>query len=505
MPTAIAATVLLGLAAVSIVAAVLAHRAAERARLEVAEATRLDPLTGLPRREGLVELLQPVLDQAAGSGARVTVLLFELNRFAVVNDLHGPETGDALLVAIAEKVRAGLNPGDRLGRYGGPTFVVISPGAGNAGEAEALARSIQRAISTPFNAGTNQLRILATIGWTVTGGKAATAEEVLADAVLALQEAAERGPGTLLPFEMSLRQKLSPATAERRLQHALEADQFWLMYMPVVDMADNRIVGVEALLRWADPEHGIINPAEFLRALEDTGLIVPVGNWVVEEASRQTRIWQDRYPDRDITTTVNASPRQLSSDDFVNALLRAVDATDVDPGRLCIEITEGAELHDIEETWRRLRLVKNRGVQLALDNFGTGYSSLRYIRLFQLDVLKIERSFVQGLGQTREDQAIVQQMIGLAHNLGLTPVAEGVDTAQQAEVLRSLSCDLAQGYFYSKPQPLEVIERMIERGRLRPGEGARARIDWSGGGPAPGGPGPTRPETATSSPAPPTP
>jgi len=369
-------------------------------------------------------------------------------------------------------------------RYSGPQFAVLYPDVTTTEQARAKAEGVQDTLRTPFRVARDSIRLTASVGFTVTDPGASDWREVLLDAVIALGEANEKGAGSVVNYEISLRDRLNPATAEKRLRAALEQGQFSLLYMPLVRIWDNSIVGVEALLRWADPDRGgaIIAPGEFLKALDETGLIVPVGAWVVQESCRQTAVWMNEFADRDLTTTINVSPRQLAQSDFADMLADAIRGTGVDPERLCIEITEMSMLRDVEAAWRSMRQVKKIGVQLALDDFGTGYSSLAYMRQFELDVLKIEPSFVKALGASREDEAIVQQIIGLAHNLGITAVAEGVDSELQAKTLKSLQCDLAQGYYYSHPQSVDVVERMLRKGKVIPGEAQKKSVDWSGGG-----------------------
>lgn len=477
------ALALLLVSVATIVLAVLSTRRAARVGAELDRRAKADTLTGLPNRIVFEADLEGAVEEARRSGRRLTVLMFELNRFAVINETYGHEIGDDLMKSVVSQIK-GVNPAEALYRYSGPQFGIICDGIATAEAARAKANALQGSLSVPFKVARDTIRVTASIGFTVTDPGPRSWSEVLEDAVVALREANERGVGSVVAYEMSQRGRISPATADKRLRTALEQGQFSLLYMPLVTLWDNSLVGAEALLRWADPERGgaIIAPGEFIKALDETGLIVPVGAWVLGEACRQTARWQEEFAGRDLTTTVNVSPAQLAHPDFPEILSAAIADSGADPERLCLEITEMTVIRDVEAAWASMREVKKLGVQLALDDFGTGYSSLAYMRQFELDVLKIEPSFVKGLGSSREDEAIVQQIVGLAHSLGMTAVAEGVDSAIQAETLKSLTCDLAQGYYYSQPQPVDVVERMIRKGKVTPGEAQKKSVDWSGGG-----------------------
>jgi len=224
------------------------------------------------------------------------------------------------------------------------------------------------------------------------------------------------------------------------------------------------MVKVEALVRWQDPDRGLVPPGEFIPALEDTGLIIPVGTWILGEACRQAKEWQDRYTQQSpLAVTVNVSARQLAQYDFNEVLTQAVSESGVDPARLALEITEGALMHDVDTAWSMLRHAKNLGVALALDDFGTGFSSLSFLRRFSLDIVKIDKSFIDGLGQSREDTTIVQHVIGMARGLGMVTVAEGVETPDQVRYLQSLDCQMAQGFYYCSPQPPAVIDQIMQQ------------------------------------------
>lgn len=460
--------------------AVLGNHAARHAHRELAAVAKLDLLTGLPNRTSALESLQSALNQASSQQQRIAVLVIELNRYAAINETYGHEIGDALLVAASDQLRKALRPGEVLGRYSGPQFMVISPTSNSMAAAEARADDFQKTLDVPFRIASDNIRISASVGVTVTDAKPRDAAEVVAEAEVAVREALRRGNRTIVSYEISFNHLITPATAERRLLEAFEQDRFWLLYLPVVQLSDNSIVGVEALLRWIDPDQGMVATNEFISALEETGLIVPIGAWAIREACSQAKSWKERFPTTDLTVTVNVSPRQLLQQDFVDVLGNAISDAKINPDDICLEISGGGRVHDMETAWSTMRDLKDLGVQIALDDFGIGYASLDYVRRFDLDVLKVERSFVKHMLRSREDMAIVQQLVGLARSLDITTVAEGIDSQEQVDALRSLSCDFGQGYYYSVPQPVEAIDRMIQRGRVVPGETAKASIDWSG-------------------------
>ena len=290
---------------------------------------------------------------------------------------------------------------------------------------------------------------------------------------------AQGGNGVVAVFDDSIPDRITSSTAEKRLRQALDEEQFRLVYQPVVSLQTQRMVKVEALIRWDHPERGTVSPAEFIPALEETGLIVPVGTWILEEACRQARVWQQRYTHQaPLTVNVNVSARQLAQYDFVEVLRRTLERTGVDPGLICLEITEGALMHDVDAAWTMLRQAKGLGVYLALDDFGTGFSSLSFLRQFSLDIVKIDKSFVDGLGESREDTTIIEHVIGMARGIGMVTVAEGVETADQVRYLRSLQCHMAQGYFYSRPQNPDVIDRIM-------GQASVSADGWRPGQPTP--------------------
>ncbi|MCX7621910.1 MAG: bifunctional diguanylate cyclase/phosphodiesterase, partial [Acidimicrobiales bacterium] len=387
-----------------------------------------------------------------------------LDGFKRVNDIYGFGVGDQLMKEVADRIKAVLGPRDNLVRYGGDEFVVLCPEVTNATSAERITKSIIKAIEAPIEHDGDIVQLSASIGIALTEERCSRPDEVLRDADAAMYQAKALGPGRYALFDRSVRDQVTPAIAERRLRQALENGEFRLYYQPIVSLWTKRLVGVEALLRWSDPERGMVRPEEFVPALEETGLIVPIGDWIINEVCKQSREWTELYPDRPpLNIKFNVSPRQLAQANFVEHVRLALAASGAAPERICLEVSEAALMHDVSAAWSTLQACKQLGVSLALDDFGAGFSSLAYLRQLKLDLLTIDKSFVDELTHSREDAVIVEHVIGMAKALGIVTVAEGVETEEQVGVLRSLNCDLAQGYYFSHPQPPDVIAYLMER------------------------------------------
>jgi diguanylate cyclase (GGDEF)-like protein len=438
------------------------HREVRRLRAEMARRALHDPLTGLPNRTYLTHSFADVLRKAQRGGGRVGVLFLDLDRLKLVNDTYGHEVGDKILIGITNRIQRLLPSGDVLIRYGGDEFVAICPSLITYESAERLAKRLISDLEQPFGVGQDRVRVSVSVGVALSEERCETPDEVIRDADAALYQAKAGGSGTFAVYDRSMRERLTPSTAERRLRQALQQGQFLLYYQPVVSMQTRQIVKVEALVRWEDPERGLVSPGEFIPALEDTGLIVPVGTWILEEACRQARAWELRLNNRArLAINVNVSARQLAQSDFPTVLGDALRRSQVSPDLITLEITEGALMYDVQGAWAVLRHARQLGVTLALDDFGTGFSSLTHLRKFKLDFLKIDKSFVDGLGISPEDTTIVEHIIGMARGLGMTTVAEGIETEEQDQLLRSLGCHLGQGYLYCPPRPPAAIEQLL--------------------------------------------
>jgi diguanylate cyclase (GGDEF)-like protein len=422
--------------------------------------SRFDTLTGVFNRQALTTWtgLHTRPPHALGSPC---VLFVDIDRFKHVNDTHGHQVGDALLVEVAARITRSVRAGDVVVRLGGDEFLVLCDDVVSVAAAERVAMRLKAAIEEPIVVRTERIKISVSIGIAMADRADADLEALIHQADRAMYRSKSGATGAIAVADRA--EDASPIVTELELMRAIERGELLLHYQPLVRLDDEQLIGVEALLRWQHPIHGLLPPMAFVPLLEESGLIVAAGEWVLEEAARQARHWERRFgPERSIHVSVNVSPRQLNQADFTSVARDAIARGGANPRHLWLEITEGALLRDPAAAWSALRQLKSLGVSLALDDFGTGFSSLSYIRRFDLDVLKIDRSFVTGVHESVEDRAIVQHVIGLAHALGMSAVAEGVEEAAQADVLRSLGCDAVQGYWYGRPVTADEIDAMVE-------------------------------------------
>jgi diguanylate cyclase (GGDEF)-like protein/PAS domain S-box-containing protein len=421
-----------------------------------------DELTGLPNRALLADRLTEALHSAHRGDASVALLFVDLDRFKVVNDSLGHATGDELLVEIAHRLRAAIRPTDVVARMGGDEFVVLVEGVARAEDLTGLVERVREAIAEPVRLGSQAITVTASIGIAVADGH--TAESLLRDADTALYRAKDQGRNRFEIFDDALR-----ASAVRRLEieglvrEALAHDGVRVHYQPIVDL-EGEIVAVEALARLVTPDGRLLEPRAFLDVAEECGLIVPLGSRVLHEACAQAARWAAELgPAAPRRVTVNVSARQLAHPGMVGDAAEALAASGLEPHRLCLELTENALIEASPATGLTIECLRTLGVALAIDDFGTGYASLAYLKRFPVDYLKIDRSFVAGLGGESEDSTIVRAIITLAGTLGLTPVAEGVENAEQLARLRSFGCGLVQGWYVGPPEPAGDLSR-----RLRP-------------------------------------
>ncbi|NLD75933.1 MAG: GGDEF domain-containing protein [Acidimicrobiales bacterium] len=439
------------------------RRNAATARSELERLANVDPLTELPTRQGLDEWLRIDLVGAAHRRAQLGIILIDLHRFNQVNDMFGHTVGDQLMREVANRIRSVLGPTDRLARYAGDEFVMVSSNLNGTAALEKHARRLIRLIDQPYSVGGQTIRISASVGAVLADGANDDPGELVRRANVARYQATAMGPGQVVIFERAMSSALTPANAEHHVREALEKGEFRLQYQPVVDLSSGRVVGAEALVRWVSSERGTLPPDEFIPLLEETGLIVPVGTWVLQEACRQAGRLRTLVPGQPPAITVNVSARQLNQEGFPDIVAEALRAGEALERQIHLEITEGALMHDVGTAWTILRQTKALGVKLALDDFGTGYSSLSYVRRFSLDMLKIDKSFIDGIDSNPEDRAIVEHVIGLADALGMTTVAEGVERPEQLAWLRKLGCQMAQGFALSRPLSADDLTTFILR------------------------------------------
>ncbi len=434
-----------------------------------------DPLTGLPNRVLFMDRLTAALAAAHRAGRRVAVLFLDLDGFKIVNDSLGHAVGDRLLVAVGSRLHQELPPGATLARLGGDEFAVLLEGAADPEEPSRLAERLIAALQPSFAVAGHETFVTASIGVAARAPRGATPPDLLREADIALYRAKAAGPGGYAVFEPRMR---APALVrlerETALRRAVELDELHLRYQPKVELATGRIVGVEALLRWEHPGQGLLGPAEFIPLAEETGLIVPLGRWVLGEACHEARGWQDLRGGAPLLVCVNVAARQLWEAGFAAEVAQALEACGLEPGCLELEVTESAAMRDVPETRRALRELRKLGVRLAIDDFGTGFSSLSRLRQLPVAALKIDGSFVAGLDRDAGRLAIVRATTALAHELGLTVTAEGVETAAQLAHLRALGVDHGQGYYFAPPLPGEAVADLLEgAGRLPAEPGTR--------------------------------
>jgi diguanylate cyclase (GGDEF)-like protein len=439
----------------------------ERKRLgeELAHQAFHDRLTGLPNRALFLDRLEHALARAARGSDPLAVLFLDLDGFKIVNDTLGHDQGDALLATVAGRLRGCVRPGDTVARLGGDEFTVLLEGA-NADAAVQVAERIARRLQLPIQLDGHELIVGTSVGLALRAGPDDRPDELLRDADVAMYAAKQRGKGSYAIFEPRMRTRAwARLELEADLRRAVDRGEFRVHYQPIIELATGRVDGVEALVRWQHPERGLVLPAQFIPLAEETGLIVPIGHWVLREACRQVRTWQEGLPGvGPLMVGVNLSPRMLAQPSLVDDVARILGQTGLDPGCLKLEITEGVMMQEGEATLATLRHLKALGVQLAVDDFGTGYSSLAYLQRFPLDVLKIDRAFVGSLGEGAEGTVIARTVVALAKALGLAVTAEGIETAEQAEQLKELGADRGQGYHFARPQPAEALTTLLGSG-----------------------------------------
>ncbi|MEV6595785.1 GGDEF domain-containing protein [Actinoplanes sp. NPDC051346] len=421
-----------------------------------------DPLTGLASSALFRNRLVHTLALAAREQSRVAVVLFNLHRFKTVNDTFGHAAGDLLLTGVAERLNAGLRATDTLARFGADEFAILLAGVEQAEPAMEVTERLAASLRQPFWIGGREVTIDSTAGIAFSALGERDADALLQGADLALTAAKQDGPGCIEMFEPGMQiVRARRAGLEMDLRHAVERNQLLLHYQPIVDLTDGRVTGCEALVRWAHPERGTVSPLDFISLAEETGHIVSVGSWVLHEACRQAAEWNRTLPGAGLHITVNLSARQIRRPDLPDLVAGVLRQTGLPAELLTLEITESVLVHDVDATVHQLHKLKALGVLLAIDDFGTGYSSLAYLRRFPVDILKIDKMFVDDIGVETPGASLTPAIVGLGRTLGLVTVAEGIEDASQWQPLLDSGCDQGQGFYFARPQPAAEVEKLL--------------------------------------------
>ena len=415
-----------------------------------------DPLTDLPNRLLFMDRLEHALARTERREQSIAVLFLDLDNFKLINDSFGHAVGDQLLLKVADRLDSSMRPQDTVARFGGDEFTVLLEDGAEEEDATLVAKRIIEELRAPFALLGHELFVTTSIGIalsTRTRGRPNLVHDLLRDADAAMYRAKATSKASYAVFEPSMKaDAMEQLQLANDLRRAIEHDEFVLHYQPRVELASGKVVGMEALLRWKHPERGLVWPDDFVSLAEEMGLIIPIGRGVIAEVCQQARVWHEQYMyDPPLLMSVNISARQLQHPNFAEDITHLLQEFEVDPNAFELEITESVVMDDQDDISAKLDELKSLGVRLAIDDFGTGYSSLSYLKRLPVETLKIDKSFIRGLGRNPKDRLIASATISLAQTLGLAVVAEGVETARQATHLRKLGCDLAQGFYFAKP------------------------------------------------------
>jgi diguanylate cyclase (GGDEF)-like protein len=425
-------------------------------------ATR-DPLTGLYNRRSLTERLEQAITRANRTGKSLAILFLDLDRFKTINDTLGHDVGDELLVQVAARISGSVRESDVVARLGGDEFVVLMEGLPDFPDAAAVARKIVQANASCCMVGRHNLKTSVSIGISLFPQDGATAQALMKNADLAMYHAKQQRRGSVQFFHEELNVRVQERVRlEQELQQALEQGEFELHYQPKVDILTSRVVGLEALLRWKHPRMGLVPGSQFLEGAADSGLLVPIGHWALAAACAQARIWLSSPRLANLPIAVNIAVPQIDTE-LPATLMEMLHENGLPARCLQLEITESLLMRDLDKATAMLRQLNENGLTLAIDDFGSGYSSLSVLKSLPIDILKIDQSFVRDLGKSAGDTAIVAAVVSMARAMALRVVAEGVETGEQLQLLKSLGCDEYQGYYFCKPLPPDLLESQLTR------------------------------------------
>ena len=440
------------------------REASELATVEMEHLAYHDALTGLPNRPLFMDRLIMSVAQASRSNQKLAVFFLDLDRFKDINDSLGHSTGDGLLKAVAERIHRCIREGDTVARLGGDEFTLLIPRIDHVEDAAKIAQKIIETLKIPFSILDHELFVTTSVGISVYPDDGTDPETLVRNADTAMYRAKDQGRDNYQLYTPAMNARaLERLALENMLRKALSHRELVLYYQPVADMKTKNVVGVEALIRWRHPERGLISPAHFIPVAETSGLIIPIGEWVLRTACKQIKLWHKRI-DPELTVAVNLSARQFQQPNFTEQIAEVLEETGLAPRYLELEITESSAMQNAENTIYTLRELKALGVRIAMDDFGTGYSSLSYLKRFPIDTLKLDQSFVRDITTDTSDAAIATAVIAMAHSLDLRVIGEGVETEEQFAFLLKQKCDYIQGYLFSPPQAVESLEAyLLER------------------------------------------
>jgi diguanylate cyclase (GGDEF)-like protein len=438
------------------------HEELTRRQEELAFMATHDALTGLPNRTLILDRVEQMLVRARRNQTPVAALFIDLDNFKGINDTLGHGVGDRLLCAVAARLEGVVRDIDALGRLGGDEFVVVAEGMSLAAGPELIAERLLSALAQPFKLkGAKSTRLVVTASVGVAMGDRATAEELLRDADIAMYRAKWEGKNGYVVFESGMQDIVqTKMELEMDLRDAYAKDEFFVVYQPTFDLRSMVPTGMEALIRWRHPTRGVVQPDDFVPLLEETGLIVEVGRWVLREACRQGAEWQEAG--HRVGVAVNVAARQLDRDAFVEEVSEALGESGLEPDALTLEITETTIMSNAEETARRLAIIKELGVRVAIDDFGTGYSSLAYLQRFPVDALKIDRSFISRIQEDADGETLIRTLVQLGKSLSIETLAEGIEQARELSLLQEESCDTGQGFLFARPLEADACKAFLE-------------------------------------------